>query len=142
MLSKKSEQEARIAIAFTANIKQRISYSEVTFNMMMILGIFSISQVLQFVDVNFLLVHCVAILDPASFDHIWISYSNKNKTWLKKFSDTFQKNIQSSSTAAPGSIWLLTITAENSKFPDKKIKLPFKIPVKWLDLEGQVEWCH
>ena len=69
MLSKKSEQEARIAIAFTANIKKRISYSEVTFNMM-ILGIFSISQVLQFVDVNFLLVHCVAILDPASFDHI------------------------------------------------------------------------
>ena len=67
--ARKSEQEARIAIVLTVNVKKRISYSEVTFNIM-ILGIFSSSQVLQFVDVSFLSIHCVAILDPASFDYI------------------------------------------------------------------------
>ena len=54
--------------------EKRMSYIEVNFSKM-ILQFFSILQVLQIVDVNSMLAHCVAALDTTSFGHIWISCS-------------------------------------------------------------------
>ena len=48
--------------------------TEVNFNIM-ILRFFSISQLLQVLDMNFMLVHCSATLDTTIFGHIWFSCS-------------------------------------------------------------------